>query len=314
MTPAQLQDQYRHTLAIPTPPGEPPIYLRVLSAGEELPGINRNLWAAYNPVTGETFMFRNSPGRIDQTGKPNQNLLYPKEVSSFGTYDEVLDALTTYVNAENSRINAENSRSAVETLGEETRRRAVTGTLESLGEGIEAQRRAREQPAQAAAETPAQAGARTTEGGERRGTVVIGEGEQERAALPSQPSRGGVETREIVRGTPVGTQRTGRTATEAVPQQTNAQLGVMADALEDGTKVKFGASRGGETFSVMVDPSKLDEGQLGLITGRMRSGSITEANGFAVLLRYAQEEPGSVTFTDQNGNPLSAREVGTRLQ
>ncbi|MFA5412326.1 MAG: hypothetical protein WC350_03200 [Candidatus Micrarchaeia archaeon] len=158
VTVAQLQTEYRNQ------------GFTILRAGEELSGgLNRNLWAAYNPETGDTYMFRRN-----------------KEVS-FGTSQDVLEAVKDYVDSENSRR-------AMAGIGEEIDRRAVTGTMESIGSDIAASRRAREQrPATAATETQVQAGARTAAGEElpaEQGRKIDELREQMRAGTFLEPVSG----------------------------------------------------------------------------------------------------------------------------
>lgn len=130
----------------------------------------------------------------------------------------------------------------------------------------------------------------------------------ETPVLPRYEDATSVERSEISGRSPGGT----AARAEQSPTQQSDALNMMADALEDGTGIKFGATRQGETFYVAVDPSKLSEDEARLIARRMRNGTITDANGFAVLLRFARG--GAVTFSDQENNPLSAADVRDRLQ
>lgn len=130
MTVAQLQTQYSNQ------------GLMILRGGEELPGTNRNIWAAYNPANGDTYMFRRT-----------------REVS-FGTSQEVLDAVGKWVEKKN--INT----AFQETLDDTQRQADLRSSRESMrrtDERMQEYFRSQEQPAQAATETPAQPAARAAE-------------------------------------------------------------------------------------------------------------------------------------------------------
>lgn len=200
MTVAQLQTQYRDQ------------GFTILRAGEELSGgLNRNLWAAYNPNTGDTYMFRRN-----------------KEVS-FGTAQDVLESVKEYVNSENDRR-------AMAGIGEEMAGRAATREFrEQIGGDIEARRREREQrPAQAAGAQATQESARTAEQlPEDQARKLDRLGEQMRAGTFLQPTTGGTQA------------ATETTSARAAPETLSAeQARKLEESLNLGSILSTGPAMG----------------------------------------------------------------------
>lgn len=117
----------------------------ILHAGAELADVPRRVWAAYDPKTGDTYMFSGT------------------RETSFGTGQSVLDAVGKWVERQNTTaaFNATmedvQQRQSDLRASRETVHRMDARMQDYFGE------RTQQQPVQAARETPAQPAARTAE-------------------------------------------------------------------------------------------------------------------------------------------------------
>ncbi|MDD2655271.1 MAG: hypothetical protein PHQ80_01220 [Candidatus ainarchaeum sp.] len=115
----------------------------ILRAGTDLENVRRNIWAAYDPKTGDTYVFSGT------------------RETSFGTSQSVLDAVGRWVDKRNADL------AFSETMDDTQRQIDLRGSRESV-RSMDARMQAyftegTQQPAQVARETPAQPAARAAE-------------------------------------------------------------------------------------------------------------------------------------------------------
>ncbi|HNT60703.1 MAG TPA: hypothetical protein PKJ97_01865, partial [Candidatus Bilamarchaeaceae archaeon] len=272
----------------------------ILHAGAELAGVRRGIWAAYDPKTGDTYMFSGT------------------RETSFGTGQSVLDAVAKWVERRNTDM-AFNA--TMEDIQRQSDIRASRETVRRMDDRMQAYftESTPQQPVQAARETPAQPAARTAEPVREERAI-----EAPRTAPITPPV---AEASPVVRPEILapeeqriipGTIRRGQQETTAPAREQRAtsnaaqdqQLQTIAEFIREGRDMRLPfRSPSGVEIIVTIHAGEMSEVEREFHARRAERRTLATPAGIGGLFNLSREKPAAVEFTYRDGTAVSAADL-----